>query len=442
MTDISVREIAADALTEILEEGRFCHSVLARTLDKYAFLPRQDRAFLKRLVGGTVECRIRLDYILDSFSSVRVKKMKPFIRTLLRMSVYQIFEMDRVPDSAVCNEAVKLAAKRGFKGLTGFVNGVLRNISRNKDTVVFPTDEIRYSVPAWIIERFTAEYGEDSCRRMLESFSGESRVFIRLNTGKTDRETILRTIREDGADVIPVSGSENMFILAWQDSPERLRAFREGMFTVQDYSSSLAGEAAGIKPGDTVLDVCGAPGGKALHAADILKGTGRVIVRDLTEEKAERIRENIARSGWRNVTAEVRDAEVFDPSMESACDIVIADLPCSGLGVIGRKPDIRYHASPEGIRELAEIQRRILAVVQRYVKPGGTLVYSTCTVTREENTDNFRWFAGEFPFTPVDITERFPEELRRESMKSGFVQLLPGIDPCDGFFISVFRRQS
>ena len=170
-------------------------------------------------------------------------------------------------------------------------------------------------------------------------------------------------------------------------------------------------------------------------------GTGQVIVRDLSEEKVERIRENIARSGFENVRAEVFDAREFDPDLEGKCDIVIADLPCSGLGVIGRKPDIRYHASEEGIASLAALQREILPVVCRYVKPGGTLVYSTCTTTGEENIDNFRWLVKESGFLPVDITDRFPEGLRKETMKDGYVQLLPGTDPCDGFFISVLSRK-
>ena len=420
MTDIPVRELALDALMEILEEGRFCHIVIGRTLDKYAYLPRQDRAFLKRVTEGTVEYRIRADYILGLYSSVKVSRMKPLIRTLLRMSVYQIFEMDRVPDSAVCNEAVKLAKKRGFRGLAGFVNGILRNISRNKDTITWPDDEIRYSMPAWLIDRWSREYGRETCLRMLEAFAGESRVTVRINSGKKAREEVLHLLEQDGASLIPLYPENGVYILDYSGAPDNLTAFREG---------------------DLVLDVCGAPGGKALHAAEIMHGTGQVIVRDLSEEKVERIRENIARSGYENVRAEVFDAREFDPDLEGKCDIVIADLPCSGLGVIGRKPDIRYHASEEGIASLAALQREILPVVCRYVKPGGTLVYSTCTTTGEENIDNFRWLVKESGFLPVDITERFPEGLRKETMKEGYVQLLPGTDPCDGFFISVLSRK-
>lgn len=440
MTDMPVREIALDALMEILEEGRFCHIVIGRTLDKYAYLDRQDRAFLKRLVEGTVEYRLQEDYVLGQYSRTKPEKMKPLIRTLLRMSVYQIFHMDRVPDSAACNEAVKLAKKRGFQGLSGFVNGVLRSIVRNKENMTWPSDEVRYSVPGWIIAGWERQFGREVCLKMLEACNSESRLVIRMNTGLASPESIRESLEADGAEVFPLCEDGSVCALSWRESPEMLRAFREGLVMVQDLSSSLAGDAAGIREGNLVLDICGAPGGKALHAADILKGSGQVIVRDLTEEKAERIRENIERSGYRNIEAQVWDARIPDPQLKGRCDVVIADLPCSGLGVMGRKPDIRWNASQKGIVDLAALQRQILTAAAEYVKPGGTLVYSTCTITEEENTGNFRWFADMSGFVPVDFTERFPKELRKETMKDGYVQLLPGIDPCDGFFISVLRR--
>ena len=246
MTDIPVRELALDALMEILEEGRFCHIVIGRTLDKYAYLPRQDRAFLKRVTEGTVEYRIRADYILGLYSSVKVSRMKPLIRTLLRMSVYQIFEMDRVPDSAVCNEAVKLAKKRGFRGLAGFVNGILRNISRNKDTITWPDDEIRYSMPAWLIDRWSREYGRETCLRMLEAFAGESRVTVRINSGKKTREEVLHLLEQDGASMIPLYPENGVYILDYSGAPDNLTAFREGLLAIQDLSSSLA--SPGMRP--------------------------------------------------------------------------------------------------------------------------------------------------------------------------------------------------
>ena len=225
------------------------------------------------------------------------------------------------------------------------------------------------------------------------------------------------------------------------DYPESLDAFREGLIRIQDLSSSLAGDAAGIKEGDFVLDVCGAPGGKGLHAADLLHGTGQVEIRDVSDYKVSLIKENIARSGCTNVFACAVDAGEFDASMEQKVDVVIADLPCSGLGIIGRKPDIKYNASMDGIRDLAALQRQMLSVVWQYVKPGGVLVYSTCTVNRLENDENRAWFLNEYPFEPVDISGRLGIDFQEDSLKEGYIQLYPGVHPCDGFFISVMKRK-
>ena len=210
---------------------------------------------------------------------------------------------------------------------------------------------------------------------------------------------------------------------------------------MQDISSAMAVAAAGVKPGDHCIDVCGAPGGKSLHLADVLKGTGRVQVRDISEYKVGLIEENIRRLGYSNIEARVMDACREDSGSVETADVLLADLPCSGLGVIGRKPDIKLRMTPETLGALAQLQREILSVVWRYVKPGGTLVYSTCTVNREENQENAAWFAQNFPFEPVNIEGRLGEKIQEDSLKEGYVQLLPGIHPCDGFFLAVFRRK-
>lgn len=415
------------------------HQVLAAALTKYAYLPKKDRAFVSRLVLGTVEYVIREDTVLDRFSKIPCAKMKPVIRTILRMSVYQILQMDRVPDAAACNEAVRMAKARGFKGLSGFVNGVLRNIARNKSGFKFEGPE-KYCLPEWMIDLFTREMGEETARRMMEAFFLPEPMTVRVNLGRALPEEVIRILQSEGITATPVYGNGQVLALSGVDSPERISVIRDGLVSVQDLSSSLAGDAAGIKEGDIVVDVCGAPGGKAIHAADILRGTGQVIVRDVSEKKVEIIRENIAASGFTNIRAEIFDATVFDPELDEKADVVIADLPCSGLGVIGRKPDIRIRASEEKIRELAILQKKILDTVWRYVKPGGILVYSTCTLTRAENEDNVLRFLGAHPFTRVDIRGRLGREFDSPSMKDGMLRLIPGEHPCDGFFIAVMQR--
>ncbi|MFR3284015.1 MAG: transcription antitermination factor NusB [Clostridium fessum] len=271
MTDgTALREIAAEILTEILEKGQYTHLALFQALSKYQYLEKSDRSFLKRIVDGTVEYKIQIDYIINAYSKTKVHKMKPFIRTLLRMSVYQIYYMDRVPDSAACNEAVRLAKKRGFSGLSGFVNGVLRSVARGKGKLTFPDDSVRYSMPDWILSLWKENYGAETTAQDGTGWSGETSVY---------RCGLPRAVQERRDSCLPsaqgvtaeeTAAGSGVYRLTGVDYPESLDAFREGLIRIQDLSSSLAGDAAGIKEGDFVLDVCGAPGGKGLHAADLL----------------------------------------------------------------------------------------------------------------------------------------------------------------------------
>jgi len=260
-----------------------------------------------------------------------------------------------------------------------------------------------------------------------------------MQTGDRLSET-LEMLREDNAGALKAPYPENAYFLQNTSGLKDLKAFRHGGLFVQDISSQLAVYAAGIKEGSRVLDVCAAPGGKSLLAADILKGTGSVLARDISEDKVRLINENIQRLGLENIRAEVFDAEVFDSASEGRYDTVIADLPCSGWGVIGRKPDIKYSASREKEEQLAELQYRILENACRYVRPGGTLIYSTCTVSEAENEGNAeRFLAGHPDFSPVSLNPLLPEELRCESAEKGYLQILPD-DIKDGFFIARFAN--
>lgn len=438
---MNARELALDILLEIAERGGLSHVVLSQALSKYQYLEKQDRAFITRVTEGTLEYLIQLDFVIGQFSTVKVEKMKPVIRMILRMSVYQILYMDRIPDSAVCNEAVKLAAKRRFQGLKGFVNGVLRTISRQKDSLEFPDDSVRYSVPGWLYAMWMGDYPGETVRGMLQAFLEKSRLSVRCCLYRASREQIEESLRRQGVKVRDTGYGQGLLFLENVDYLEALDAFKNGWIQVQDISSAMAVTAAGVKPGDHCIDVCGAPGGKSLHLADVLKGTGRVQVRDISEYKVGLIEENIRRLGYSNIEARVMDACREDSGSVETADVLLADLPCSGLGVIGRKPDIKLRMTPENLGALAQLQREILSVVWRYVKPGGTLVYSTCTVNREENQENAAWFAQNFPFEPVNIEGRLGEKIQEDSLKEGYVQLLPGIHPCDGFFLAVFRRK-
>lgn len=434
------REIVLDILLEVLERGSYSHIVLFEALSKYQYLEKQERAFISRITEGTIEYLLQIDYIIDQYSKIKVSKMKPVIRSILRLSVYQILYMDRVPDSAVCNEAVKLAVKRRFQGLKGFVNGVLRTVAREKDGIMFPDDSIRYSIPNWLISLWEAAYGAETAKLMMEDTLKVSKLAVRCNLDRASKEEITASLENQQVLVENSGYSDSVLYLSHFDYLESLDAFKLGQIQVQDLSSAFVGQAALPKQDDFVIDVCGAPGGKGLHLADLLKGSGMVEIRDLSIQKVMKIQENIDRTGFTNIRARVWDALIIDTDSIETADILIADLPCSGLGIIGKKPDIKYKMTPEKMEALAELQKEILSVVYQYVKPGGTLVYSTCTTNPMENEKNVLWFLEHFPFEPVNIEGRLGDKIQADTMKRGYIQLLPGVHPCDGFFIAVFRR--
>ena len=474
---VNEREIVLEVLLEITEKGQFSHIILRDVLWKYQYLEKRERAFITRVTEGTLEHMIEIDYILDRFSKVKVKKMKPVIRAILRSAVYQLKYMDSVPDSAVCNEAVKLAVRKGFSGLKGYVNGVLRSVARGIDSVQYPKEKmeelsVRYSCPEWVLDLWSGSYDIEVIEMMLRDFQKEKPVTIRCCLNRTTPDELKKRLEAEGvkAEIHPYL--PYAFQISGYDHLNDLETFQDGLFVVQDISSMLVAEIAAPSAGAQVLDVCAAPGGKALHVAEKLflaeavcgdaacagnksgggaaagcgiedqMPPGHVEARDLTELKVDLIRENIERTGLPNITAVCRDASVPDETAAESADIVIADLPCSGLGVIGKKPDLRYKASPDGIDSLVRLQRQILSCAQDYVKPGGTLVYSTCTVNPAENMDNVHWFMEQYPeFTLDDIRGKVCPELRDSVMENGCIQLLPGVHKSDGFFIARLVRK-
>ena len=427
MAKVNTRDLVVEILLLVTRDGQYSHIALNQVLEKYQYLDKSDRAFITRVTEGTLERMIELDYITDQFSKVKVKKMKPVIRAIVRSAVYQLKYMDSVPDSAVCNEAVKLAVSRGFGGLRGFVNGVLRSIARNLDSVQYPPEgtKVRYSMPPWILEQWLAWYTPEQVEQMLRNFLEEKPTSIRCNLHQISREDLKRKLAGEGVKAEEVPELPCALLISGYDYLGALPSFQEGDFQVQDISSMLVAERANPREGDYIIDVCAAPGGKALHLADKLRGTGMVQARDISDYKVGLIWDNIRRAGMENIEAVRWDATVLDEESVEKADIVIADLPCSGLGVLGRKSDLKYRMTREGEKELAALQRQILSQVWRYVKPGGKLVYSTCTINREENEENAAWFQAEYP------------EFRLVSEE----QLLPGQQAGVGFYIAVFVRK-
>ncbi len=473
-----------DTLLALEQEKQYSSQLISGVLDKYDYLEGRDKAFLKRIVEGTIERQLELDYYLDQYASVPVNRMKPFIRCLLRAGVYQLLYMDNVPDSAACNEACKLAARRGFASLKGFVNGVLRTVARNKGRLPLPDEglepvkyfSVKYSMPEWLVELWLDEYGKDIAKTLLEGLLRIHPVSLRFraDTPPQWQEEWRRKLLEQGVEVSPSRYLPGCYFLEHGENIRRLPGFSEGRFTVQDVSSAFAVEAAGLRAGDFVVDVCAAPGGKSLLAAE--KGC-RVLSRDVSEEKAARIRENAERMRAENIEVQVFDGRQTDAGLLGRADAVLLDVPCSGLGVIGKKRDIKYRVNREGLESLSELQRQIVTASAGYVRPGGTLVYSTCTIRRAENEDMVRFIARELKFVPDPLEGLLPEivltEKRRlaelqggvltghsaetpgegmergeeeardgltEEERAACIQLLPGFMETDGFFIARFRR--
>ncbi len=433
-SSVNAREIILETLLSITRDGQYSHIALKNVLDTYIYLDKKERAFITRVVDGTLERMIELDYIINQFSKVKVNKMKPVIRTILRSSVYQIKYMDSVPDSAVCNEAVKLASKRGFVNLKGFVNGVLRNVSRGLSDVTYPSKEeqleeylsVKYSIPMWIVEQWMTEYDVETIEKMGAEFLKEKPLFIRCNLRQISREMLKEKLEAEGVKVEIREELPSALAISGFDYLGKLKSFQDGDFYVQDLSSMQVAHWADPKKGDSVIDVCAAPGGKSIHLAEMLDGTGKVQARDLTDYKVGLIQENIFRSGLNNIEAVRFDATVLDEDSIEKADIVIADLPCSGLGVIGKKTDLKYKMTKDMQRDLVKLQKQMLRVVNRYVKPGGKLLYSTCTIHRGENEENTKWFLDNHP------------EFKLVKEK----QMLPGIDGGDGFYIAMLEKES
>ena len=451
---INEREIALDVLMEINEREQYIHVLLNDALRKYQYLDKNERAFITRLVKGTMERRMTLDYVINQVSSVRVNKMKPLIRNLMRMSVYQMMYMEQVPVSAVCNEAVKLAKKRHFTNLSGFVNGVLRNISRQIPEMELPDDySVRYSVPQELVNMLKNSYGEGTMKLILGSFLKDSKVSAVVNTVKITKAELMERLTAQGIEVTDAPYVENAFIMSDYNYLEEIPEFIDGMFQIQDISSMLAGMIASPGKDSTVIDVCAAPGGKSIFAALMMEGTGHVISRDVSEKKTEQIDENVQRLGLDNISVETADALEHYLADEEKADMLLADVPCSGLGIIGRKPDIKYNVSREKLDGIVRLQRNIIDSVCSYVKHGGYLVYSTCTLNPKENEENVRYIM-EKGFVAENITELLPKRLIEDAKRAGenyydklindasggMLTLIPGVYECDGFFVAKLKR--
>jgi len=431
----SERALAISILEEILDTGAYANIALRKALAD-SELDSRSRAFVTELVNETLRNLLLIDHVLNKFSkSTPVNEMKPFIRGVLRISVCQIRHMGKIPPHAAVNEAVLLTRAFGFENLTGFVNGVLRAIQRDK-TPVPSNPQLKYSYPKWLYKHLVKNLGEAGALEFCEKSHQPAPVVVLTNTHKTTVEQLIQSLDMQGVEATPVASTSATSLDASSESPflklrhmgdmSKLTAFKEGLFFVMDTGAIHAVNALNVKKAQqsqTIIDVCAAPGGKSFATAINMGNVGKILAYDIYPHRVELIRQTSKRLDLSIITPSVKDALVYDPTLEGIADAVLLDAPCTGFGIIRKHPELKYTRTSKDISILAEKQLKMLEVASRYVKQGGVLVYCTCTIGDEENINNVKTFLSNHQNYTLDYSE----------------QIKPS-QTTDGFFVARFKH--
>lgn len=447
MTEKSnVRESVVSILEQI-EKNQSYSNLLLNNVIKKNQIATKDIGLLTELTYGTLQRKMTLDYYLEPFIK-NPKKLENWVKQLLRMTLYQMLYLDKIPDRAAIHEAVEIAKKRGHKGISGMVNGVLRSLQREgiremngiKDEV--ERLSIETSHPTWLVRRWTEQFGYNKAKEMCEINLTAPMQTARINTNKITREACIKRLSEEGFQVeesvvVPEA------IKCLKGNLAHSECFKEGLITIQDESSMLVAYALGIEQNETILDACAAPGGKSTHIAEKLEETGQVISLDLHEHKVKLINENATRLGLKNIETKAMDSRKVQEEFEGKTfDRILLDAPCSGLGVMRRKPDMKYTKKEEDLNRLQSIQLQLLDSVTPLLKPGGTLVYSTCTIDRSENEEVVAAFLQKHTDFEGDLSviERMPKAIQ-PLMTDFQLQIFPQDFGSDGFYIASLRKK-
>ncbi len=411
----NARRGAADALFDIEKKGEYSTKAIT---DAIKNLEPRDKAFANELILGVLRNKIYLDFVIQSFSKTKLKKLNPYVLQILRVGAYQILCMDKIPVSAACNEAVKLASIRA-KAAKGFANGVLRSISRGPVPEIKGNEieklSVKYSCPLWLAEKLFSQFG-DKTEEILKDSLKPHPTFIRVNALKTDDDALIEQLRAEGIET-EKSDLKNCLIIKGAININASDAYKDGLYTLQNINSQMATVILEPKPDETIIDMCAAPGGKTTYIAELIENRGRVIAFDIHPHKIELIEKTAERLGLNSIEVKCHNSEEIIEELKGVADRVLADVPCSGIGVIHRKPDVKYNRQEEDINALCRIQKNILKNSSEYVKAGGTLVYSTCTILKEENQD----ITDEFIKENKDFSKSFEKlYLAHETGGSGF----------------------
>ncbi|WP_420707917.1 16S rRNA (cytosine(967)-C(5))-methyltransferase RsmB [Paenibacillus sp. GM2] len=447
----TARDTALDVLTAVEQEGAYSNLLLNGALQKSG-LTGPDAGLATELVYGTISRLNTIDYFLESFVSKGMAKLQPWVRNLLRLSFYQLYYLDRIPPHAAVNEAVNIAKRRGHQGISGMVNGVLRNVLRRKAELSLPGDlssaariSLAYSHPEWLVSRWIEQYGEAVAEAICLANNEPPSVSIRVNCSRTSREEMLAVMKERGLEVAPSPVSPDGILVLSGGNMALTEWYKDGLISIQDESSMLVGAAVQAIPGMKVLDCCAAPGGKTCHIAERMEGRGHVIANDIHTHKAKLIDDQARRLGLDPVETMTSDAaQLSERFAAESFDRILLDAPCSGLGVIRRKPDLKWTKTPGDITEINAIQRTLLDAVCGLLKPGGVLVYSTCTIERSENAamvDAFLQRHPEFSLAE-DMPENWPALQEASAREKTGLQILPQDYHSDGFYIARLVKTS
>ena len=446
----NVRELATQILRQVEVQKAYADFLLDRAL-KTQSLKEPDRALLTELVYGTLRWRGTIDARLSPYLRRSLAEVDPVIRNLLRLAFYQFLFLDKIPDYAVVNEAVNLARSRGGAKVAGFTNAVLRNFLRQKDRGgnFMVEDEsaatlaVTYSHPEWLVARWLTEFGPASTKSLLEANNQRATLTLRTNSYKTTREELLQRLAKAGVEATASEQAPEAIRVKAGGAVENLPGFAEGLFQVQSEASQLVGYLLSPLPGDRILDACAAPGGKSTHLAELMKDRGELVAVDTSARGIERIRENAVRLGLGSVRAMRADAsEPLPGSNIGPYDRILVDAPCSGFGTLRGHPEIKWHRNQKDIQRLSRLQSKILQRVAAYLKPGGVLVYSTCTLINEENEHVVRDFLAQHSSFELDNAARYLPEEAQQMMRQQFFLALPQRDDTDGFFAARMRKVS
>lgn len=441
------RDISFNILYAIYSKNAFSNITINQQLKDET--DKRKENLIRTIVYGVLENNTYIEYIISKASNINMKKIHLKILIVLKIGIYQLLFMDTIPSRAAINESVDLAKKHGHRGSVRFVNGVLRTIDRNKEAFMTVEEKdditrisIKYSHPKWMVRRWVEEHGVEFTEELCKANNETPKLNIRVNNLKTNKKKLAKSLQNYGLIVSNGKYAIDSLIIENPSKITELDEFKKGHFFIQDESSTLVGQIMDPKPGSTIIDLCGAPGGKATHLAEKMNNIGRVISKDMFEHKIELIKENTKRLGINIIETGISDALKIDDSLLNKGDYVLVDAPCSGLGLIRRKPEIKMNKEEKHIRDLSKIQLTILNNAKEYVKPRGVLIYSTCTIEKEENINLINKFLKKNPeFKLVSIKDKMENIDDLKTLDKGYLQLYPHIHNTDGFFISKMFKE-